>query len=409
MLAGFYFTFVFLVGLALSPGPDDPVSSPPPLRDLTTPEKALAEAGNNFGFKLFREILQREHKTNVFISPLSVSLALGMAQNGADGATREAMQKTLALSGMTIEEVNQAYRSLIELLTGLDTAVEFKIANSIWYRRTFPVEKEFLKVNNTYFHAEVSGLDFGDPVAQKTINSWVDRSTNGKISKIVDRIDPLMMMYLINAIYFKGMWTQEFDKKDTRDDQFTTAEGARISCRMMSQDRSFPYFEDSTLQAIDLPYGSGHYSMTVFLPRPEIDLDILIAQFTADNWHKWASALAKSPGELFLPKFKLEYELTLNDELTALGMGIAFAPDKADFTKINKKGKLYISEVKHKTFVDVNEEGTEAAAVTSVGMMLTSVQPAGFVMRVDRPFLFVIRDHRSGTILFMGKIVEPTL
>jgi serpin B len=149
--------------------------------------------------------------------------------------------------------------------------------------------------------------------------------------------------------------------------------------------------------------------MTVLLPRPEIGLDSLCEQFTAGNWDKWTSSLAKSPGELFLPKFKLEYELTLNDALTSLGMGVAFDQGMADFTKINKERKLYISEVKHKTFVDVNEEGTEAAAVTSVGMMLASAQPVGFVMRVDRPFLFVIRDHHSGAILFMGKIIEPTL
>ena len=398
-----------LIGLMLWPGADEVTATTHPPRKLNATEQTLVKADNSFGLNLFQQVLQGEKDRNVFISPLSVSMALSMTYNGADGITREAMARALQLRSMTLESINQANKSLIELLTGLDTAVQFTIANSIWYREEFRAEPAFLDLNKKYFNAEVAGLDFGNPGTPQVINRWVEKNTNGKISKIVGQIDPLTMMILINAIYFKGIWTDEFDKKKTHDSPFTLTDGTTQTCSMMFQDDSFPYYEDSVLQAIDLPYGSGHYSMTILLPRPEIDLDSFLVRLTARKWDKIMSGLAESEGEVYLPKFKLEYELSLNDALSALGMGIAFDAAKADFTGICKGGKLFISEVKHKTFVDVNEEGTEAAAVTSVVMALSAAMPAGFVMRVDRPFMFVIRDHHSGTLLFMGKIVEPVL
>lgn len=384
--------------------PTDPKGS----RELTAAEKRLVESDNKFGLKLFKGIIREEKDKNVFVSPLSVSMALGMTYNGANGETQEAMQKTLELSGLTIQQVNESYKSLIELLSQLDPKVLFQIANSIWYRQEYSFEKEFIDLNKTHFNAEVSGLNFNDPNAPKTINAWVDKNTNGKIKEIVDApIDPLMVMFLINAIYFKGFWTYQFDKELTKDDLFTLPDGSKKACKMMKQKAEFQYFENADFQAIDLRYGDGDFSMSIFLPHLDKNIDSLIAKFDQENWDLWIGSFFKHELTLYLPKFTLEYELLLNDVLKSLGMAIAFDPFKADFTKMYKGPEsLYISKVKHKTFVEVNEEGTEAAAVTSVGIAMTSV---GTVMRVEWPFVFAIRENKSGTILFIGKIVEPTL
>lgn len=413
----------FILGLFICAGfmgcskdrTNNPISPPEPEpRELAVVQKSLVESDNKFGFKLFQEIIKEEPDKNVFISPLSVSMALGMTYNGADGSTQEAMQATLELSDLTRQEINECYQNLIEVLTGLDPKVKFQIANSIWYRQGFPVEDEFISLNKTYFSAEVRGLDFNDPNASDIINGWVDENTNGKIKEIVDKvINPLTVMFLIDAIYFKGIWTYKFDEELTQDDWFTLPDGSEKSCRMMTQERDFQYFENDDFQAIELPYGGdGDFSMTIFLPRLQKDIDSLIAEFNYENWNQWINSFSEQEGTLQLPKFTLEYELTLNDILKALGMTIAFDPFQADFTRMYKEKEvaenLYISEVKHKAFVKVDEEGTEAAAVTSVEMDLTAL-PSGFSMRVDRPFVFVIREDHSQTILFIGKIVEPTL
>jgi len=387
---------------------------PRDISQLTLAEKNLVESDNRFGFKLFEEISGEEKNKNIFISPLSVAMALGMTYNGADGSTQEAMQKTLELSGLTLQEINESYKNLIELLTNLDEKVRFQIANSIWYREMFPVEDEFIEINKTYFDAEVSGLNFSAPNASNIINEWVNQKTDGKIEKIVDApINPLTMMFLINAIYFKGIWTYEFDESQTKDDKFTLPDGSKKPCRMMSQENEFQYFENDEFQAIDLPYGNGDFRMTIFLPRAEKDVDYLIGELNQENWNLWMSSFRKMEVTLQLPKFTLNYEIELNDVLKGLGMEIAFNSSEADFTKMYEEEKvganLYISKVKHKTFVEVNEEGTEAAAVTSVEMTLTTAVPFKLLMRIDRPFIFAIRENNSGTILFIGKIVEPTL
>jgi serpin B len=385
----------------------DPVS-PPPTPGLTETQKALVSSSNTFGFKLFGEIVRSAPDTNIFISPLSVSMALGMTYNGAAGETRTAMARALELSGLTIEEANQAYRSVIDLLSGLDPQVAFQIANSIWYRQGFTVEPAFLDVNQTFFDAEVAGLDFNSADAVRTINNWVDQKTNGKISKVIDSIDPLTMMYLINAIYFKGDWTYRFAEDGTHEDSFIRTPGVEVPCSMMSQEETtLPYYENESFQAVDLPYGDGDYAMAVFLPHLGISADSVVNMLTTDNWAHWQESFAEIDGSLYLPRFTLSYELMLNDVLTALGMGLAFDPMSADFSGINKDMPLYISSVLHKTFVEVNETGTTAAAVTVVTVGTTSTGPGGFVMHVSRPFVFVIHDKHSGTLLFMGKIVAP--
>jgi len=374
-------------------------------RELTSLEKQIVESDQVFGLKLFKEIVKNDADENIFISPLSVAMALGMTYNGASGTTEEAMRNTLEFGDLTFEEINESFKSLMELFVGLDSKVQFQIANSIWYRLGFYVEPDFINVNKFYFNAEVRGLDFSSPDAPGIINNWVNVNTHGKIEEIIDAISPLTVMFLINAIYFKGTWTYAFDRSLTTDAQFTTSDGSRVPCRMMEQECDLPYFETDDFQAVDMPYGDGLFSMTVFLPKPGTSVNELIEEFTPENWAQWMGSFSETTLTLHMPKFKLEYEDSLNRVLTNLGMGIAFS-DQADFTRINRNGGLFISMVKHKTFVEVDEEGTEAAAVTVVEIRYTST---GLVMTVDRPFVFVIRERQSNALLFMGKIVEPSL
>ncbi len=377
----------------------------PQVRELTPLEKELTAADNQFGLKLFAQLANEEAGKNVFISPLSVAMALGMAYNGAEGTTEQAMRHALQFGELAPEQINSTFRSLLDFLGKLDPAVTMEIANSIWYRLGFAVEPEFIRLNRDYYRAVVEGLDFASPSAPNTINAWVRDKTHGRISSIVDRIDPLTMLYLINAIYFKGTWTRKFDPNRTQDDLFTSTDGSQAPCRMMVQEGEFSYFEDDNVQVVDLPYGSGMFSMLVVLPKPGWSADALAGAVDVETWTLWTGGLAKRRGSLQLPKFKLEYEKSLKQALSALGMAEAFT-DTAKFTRINPQGNLFISEVKHKSFVEVDEKGTEAAAVTSVVVGVTSFDPSYFVMRVDRPFLFAIRERHSGTILFIGKVAR---
>jgi len=377
-------------------------------RELSLAEGKLIEADNRFAFKLFREINDQEGAKNIFISPLSVAMALGMTYNGAAGTTREAMQEALELQGMDLQEVNESYRSLIDLLRDLDPRVEFLIANSIWYRDMMPIEQDFLDLNRRYFDAAVTALDFSSPNAVDIINAWVSQNTHGKIEEIVDNpIDPLTIMFLINAIYFKGDWTYKFDKSLTQQHPFDLIDGSETTVDMMSYEAETPlrYASDGDVQIVDLSYGGRAYSMTIVLPASPQGIEAVTDNLTQAQWSSWIAALDSTARQVSLPRFKLEYELTLNNVLEALGMGVAFT-DSADFSKLYAPGGAFISEVKHKTFVDVNEEGTEAAAVTSVEIGLTSAGPWPIV--IDRPFVFAIREDYSGTILFMGKIVDPS-
>lgn len=381
---------------------DNSVNPEPDIsRELTKVETDLVESDNAFGLELFKRLSASDPDSNIFMSPLSVAMALGMAYNGADGTTQEAMQSTLGLSGLSLEEINASYQSLIALLTKLDSRVKFQIANSIWYREDFAVEQEFLDVNQTYFDAEVAALNFNSPDATQVINDWVSDKTNGRIEKIINTIPGDVVMYLINAIYFKGTWTYRFDPNRTVDGTFHRQDGSTVPCRLMTQTADCDYFSNELCFGVDLPYGKEKFSMTVLMPHADVGIDALIANITQETWDEWMAGFSQHEISLYLPRFKLEYEKTLNDALIALGMGIAFTPG-ADFTRIHESGGIWIDEVKHKTFVEVNEEGTEAAAVTSVSF--TDSMPAAVTF--DHPFLYVIRERQSGTILFIGKMMD---
>ena len=402
-----------LVALAACSDPNAPSGRASPIttlpRTLSSGEQAVIVGSNAFGFGLLRELDRTRADSNIFMSPLSASMALGMTMNGAAGQTFDEMRTALALGTRSGAEINASYRSLIDLLRGLDKAVDFRIANSIWYRAGFPFEQTFLDESRQFFDAKVSGLDFGAPSAVPAINDWVNQSTNGKIDKIVDGpIASDVVMYLINAIYFNGSWTTRFDKSQTRPDQFTTVSGTTASISMMRRTDTVRVAETADAQVLDLPYGGGAFSMTILLPKPGKSIGSAVSSLTAESWQAAVSNTTARSVELQMPKFSLRWEALLNDPLQALGMRQAFEGGRANFSRMSSTAgdQLYVSRVKQKSFVDVHEEGTEAAAATSVEIRVTCACGPQ-VIRVDRPFVFAIRERLSGTIIFLGKIVRP--
>jgi serine protease inhibitor len=380
--------------------PEGPITALP--RELSAAESKVIEGSNDFAFDLFRTGNLAQHKANVFISPLSASMALGMTANGANGPTYDEMRSALRLAGATREEVGGGYKSLIGLLRGLDPKTNFTIANSIWYEQSLPVNASFLDESKQYFDAQVNALNFADPSAVTAINSWVSDQTNKKIPTILDSIAKDEVMFLVNAIYFKGIWQTQFDKAKTVDAPFHAADGTTAMVPMMARAKGVQFTANADYSAVDLPYGNSAFTMTVVLPRG--DIDAFAESVDRQKWNSLVSSLHESDVEVFLPRFRMEWKRELNEDLQQLGMRLAFIGDEADFTRISPLGNhLYITKVVQKTFVDVDEQGTEAAAVTSVGIGLTSAPPT---FRADRPFLVVIRERFSGTILFIGKIAK---
>jgi len=370
----------------------------------------LVSANTRFGLKLYGEVLKQNAGKNLFISGSSVALALAMTYNGAEAETKQAMAGALEVQGLSAEEVNQAFRDLNTALAGTDPKVQLQIANSLWGRRGVNFKPDFIQRTKDFYNAEVAELNFNDPGAPQKINEWVNDKTKGKIDKIIDQISPDAILFLINAIYFKGKWSAEFDKAKTKDDTFTLADGRQKKHPMMNQSGNYNYFANENFQAVSLPYGSKRVAMYVFLPAKGANLDAFHKSLTAENWEGWMKEFQEMPGDIAMPRFKMEFEAELNDALKALGMGVAFDPSRANFSRMAQVVEaIYINKVKHKAFVEVNEEGTEAAAVTSVEMRTTSIQQPRerFRMTVDRPFFFAIRDNQTGTLLFMGSILDP--
>jgi len=330
-------------------------------------------------------------------------MALGMTLNGAEGSTYDSMRAVLGFGTLTRDDINITYKSLAAYLQAVDQRVTVDIANSIWYRLGFPVERDFIAVNRDAFNAEVAALDFSSVTAVPTINGWVNEKTRGKIPTIIDDIAPDVVMYLINALYFKGMWTTQFDKTKTRGEVFNITPQQPVPCQMMHLQATFAYGTAAGATAIDLPYGNRRYSMTVILPPTAVSADAFAASLTQSVYNALIASMDSAEVELSLPRFRIEYKRTLNSDLIGLGMGIAFDPGRANFHRINATEQLYISNVLQKAYVGVDEEGTEAAAVTVVEIRVTSV-PTIPVFRADRPFLFVIREHETGAILFIGKV-----
>jgi serpin B len=265
-----------------------------------------------------------------------------------------------------------------------------------------------LRRNQQFYKAQITELDFRQPQAAGKINRWVKQQTRGKISQIVDQVQPNLVLLLLNAVYFKGTWSEGFDTAATVNHPFTLANSTRKQHPMMTQTGEYDYYETTQFQAVSLPYGKGRFSLYLFLPKSKSNLSSFYRDLTAANWNQWMNKFQNRPGSIQIPKFKLEYNLNLNNALKALGMDIAFDGNKADFSGMSQ-GKLAIDQVRHKTFVEVNEVGTEAAAATSVEMIVTSTQfpPEPFKLVADRPFFFAIRDNETGTLLFMGSMTNP--
>jgi serine protease inhibitor len=393
-----------------------PVPGSPPAaltqlpRALTAAESSVRDATNAFSFSLWDTANAAQPGTNVFISPLSASFALGMTMNGAATTTYGQMHAALQLGSSSLGDIDAGYQSLTALLESLDPGVKMQIANSIWYRSGFPVLPSFVDATKTWFDATVQGLNFNDgPGSLATINGWVSNATNGKIPTVLDAIDPSAVMFLINAIYFKGSWRSKFDATLTAPASFASSASGAQPMQLMHQVGSQSYAETASYQAVDLSYGDSAFSMTVLLPKAGTDIEALAASLTPATWQTIVGGLqATERVDLSLPKLTLNCERLLNQDLMSLGMIEPFDHGGADFTGMapNPIGsQLYIDFVKQNSFLAIDEEGTEAAAVTTVGISDTSA-PNVFVMRVDHPYIVVIREHLTGTVLFMGKVVN---
>jgi serine protease inhibitor len=373
-------------------------------------DNQLIASQHRFAFKLFAELTKSNIEQNVFISPTSVALALALAYNGARGETARAIARTLELGEIGLDALNRANAALIESLRALDPHVALAIANSLWAQQGISFAPDFLSRNQELYGAEIATLDFSHASAPTTINDWVKRNTSGKIEKIIDQIDRSAIMFLINAIYFKGSWVKQFDPRRTREMPFMLSGGRQKLHPMMAQTGKFDYYAIQGFQAISLPFGSGRASMYIFLPEQRSSLRAFRRELSHKSWEAWLRHFRQAEGTIVLPRFKLAYEATLNDAFKALGMSIAFDRRRADFGGMIADGKpsVTIDEVKHKAFVEVNEEGAEAAAATSIGMIRTTMAPQrNFSMIVDRPFFCAIRDNQTGALLFIGAIVDP--
>ncbi len=376
-----------------------------PVFDYNLKSAKVIETNNNFGLELLKTVFEAEEKPNIMISPASVSIALGMTYNGAETTTRDAFEQVLNYQGLSREEVNEITRELIGVLLSNTNGNLLEIANSIWNNKGFPVKQEFIDLNSNYFGARVSELDFSKASALSTINEWVSNKTHGKIDEIIEHINPSAMMILINAIYFNCLWDEEFDPKDTRSTSFYNENGSKFGqVDMMKLKRSFKAAYSHNFRAVELPYKNKKFSMFLFLPDEGTTVNELVQELDGETWKVWMESFTEVGYTVELPRFEFEFDRSLKEDLKAMGLNVAFSGE-ADFSGISEK-ELLISEVIHKTYIKVNEEGTEAAAVTAVTMDGSAGGPV-IVLRFDRPFLFAITENSSKSILFIGKVSQP--
>lgn len=380
-----------------------------PIRiDLRSAEQQMVRADQTFAFEFFEHLFVEEslgEDNNFMVSPLSLSMALAMTWNGAAGKTKEAMQQTLKMDGFSDDELNSYYKKLREALLKTDPSTKLSIANAIFTNQSVKINPDFINTNRSFYEAAVEAVDFTRPETVSIINKWASDNTNGLIEKVIENTKPEDLMYLLNAIYFKGIWTSEFDKKNTSERPFTYENGTRKNVEMMKQTAKFNYTNDENLQLVQLPYGNQAFSMMVLLPAEDKKLQDVIATTRQEGyWENLKSGLHEAEVELSLPKFKTEYSKRLNEVLAKMGMGIAFA-NVADFSRMSDT-PAKIDFVKQDTYISTDELGTEAAAVTTIGMIMTSlpVNPEKVVFNANRPFLYLIQENSTGAILFMGAV-----
>jgi serpin B len=385
------------------------VAGQPAPASAPVPTAELVRADNQFGLRVFNSLTSARPQENVFISPLSIALALQMTMHGAAGPAFDAMAGALGVASFGRGDVAAGNLALRDELVSADKKVRLEIANSLWLRKGTKLNQRFVDDCGEYYQASVTALNFAGSDAVTTINNWVSKHTGGKIEQVVSELMPEEILVLINAIYFKGSWAEAFDPKLTAPRDFYLASGDAAQRQMMRRDAEFRYKSDDVMQAVALPYGAGRTSMYLFLPREKNGFDRLMEQVEPENLSALFDGFVLKKGEVVLPRFKLEFEQSLTKTLRLLGMGPAFAPE-ADFSgMVAPPTTAAISDVLHKTFVEVNEEGTEAAAVTAVTMVATAMprQDERFSLVCDHPFLCAIRDDVTGSVLFLGAIFDP--
>jgi serine protease inhibitor len=404
-----------------------PLSAPtvPPAVPLANPTETPAGAGkpgapqrldpaflravNEFALELTVQLGRQDAGQNVFLSPANVAVALAMTANGARGETLRSMLSALNLATLDLETVNSNFAALQALLVRDEPGATIAIANALWARAGIAFNADFLQRTQRFYDARVEALDFDQPDAPKTINEWVRRQTNDKIPAIVERIPEEIILLLMSAIYFNGKWETPFNPEFTQDRPFYLLNGTTKELPTMYRSDDFEYLKGDGFQAVRLPYAGGGVRMVIILPDADRTLTQLMDQLSIENWESWREQFSVKEGQLYLPRFTTRYDKQLNQALSAMGMTEAFDDGRADFSGMRPvPPALFISQVRHVAYVDVNEAGTEAAAVTSVEMGITSAMPTEtFLMQVDRPFFFAIEETSTGSILFTGLITEP--
>ncbi|MEZ4416613.1 MAG: serpin family protein [Gemmatimonadota bacterium] len=382
-------------------GPSDPITELP--RALSADERVLIDASNTFAFTMLQELVAEQPGENVFFSPLSASLALGMTMNGAAGDTWMGMRQALGFAGMDEDQINRGYADLIDLLVGLDPLVEMRIANSVWAGQGAGLLPDFVQRVQQHFDATADAVDFGAPATLARINQWVSDGTKGKITRMYDALPSGLVALLLNAVYFKGDWTEQFDPTATVSGPFQAAQGT-VTAPLMRRTAELSIFGDDEATAVELEYGGGAFTFVAVLPAEDSSPDALVRTLDRDRWVRVTEGLTKQRASVVLPRFELEWEKQMNDALARLGMADAFDPSLADFSRMVQGGGVWIGEVKQKSWVSVDERGTEAAAAT--GVTIPTSLPAE--IRLDRPFLFAIRERLSGTVLFLGVVEDPS-
>jgi len=368
----------------------------------------LADANKSLAFDLLRKLQDAQADENIFFSPTSISMALSMANNGAAGDTYLEISEALGTHNMIADEVNEAYQSMHHDLENLDAKVKLKIANSTWTKDGFPIKPEFFNVADEYYESKAYTRDFDDIKTVDEINDWAADHTENKIKKVIDKISSDAVMFLMNAIYFKGDWQYKFDKSLTAEADFLVNENQQSTCNMMQTEADFAYYRGDQIQMVDLPYGNGAFSMSIVLPDEGYGLSQLIEDLDQEKWENWIKALNEQGLILQMPSLELEYSKMLKEELKALGMQKAFSRGIADFSHLTQE-PVYIDFVKHDSYLKIDEKGTEAAAVTTVGFVNLSAGPQTPTMRVNRPYLLIIRERSTDNLLFVGKIYDPAL
>jgi serpin B len=388
---------------------DEVLPTEPVPIDLTQDQVALIESGNEFAFDIFNEVVKSAGENeNVLISPLSISYALSMTVNGANGATRDAMLEALRLSGISVDAINNSYKNLTKALLSVDKRVLMSIANSVWIENDFTAKKSFTDILTNFYNADAKTFDINDASAPDKINAWIEDNTNGLIKKMIDKLNDNTVMLLINAIYFKGKWKSQFDESNTIQMPFYKSAGNQVTIPMMKQKTDFNVYAGNGFILAEFPYGQGNFVMDVILPNEQNGLTNTLASVSDASFTAWLSQLSVRETNVSFPRFKYGYKKTLKEVLTDMGMGIAFT-DGADLSNITDQYDLLINDVTHQSFIETNEEGTEAAAATVVDIGLTSMPPAALVFKMDHPFLYIIRETTTNSIVFMGRVADPSV